>query len=723
MKMVLNIILITLLNTVYAQSPLAISLEEQKDEISQKITEIVKKQSIEKDLLDVKTKSFDKSEKEIKKLKSEWADLPELQNATYNKFKNDIRRRLNASQRSIEESIKNIANYGQKKNFFKYKKFLKCLDKAFKKYKFYNKTVTSNCNKHKETAKEYEGYDSFFQDLANNESILKKSRTSINKALKAEKNKKRKISIEIEKHTRELKNLKRNFKKQTIMQDKNFAKIKEEKLSEKFKEFYTCDKSTPTLDLEEEKVSSKLEIPGPFHKIARDNQDGIGSCFANTAKNLLVGLSAGKEDASFLDMALQYKAEASGPLYKIDGGLSCKVLDEIKKNGYCPKELSSLESGDKVQSQGGIFEKETNLRSQSRVLKAMANFLKGKALLEKNPDTLSKKLLSNSNKMIKAIKDNEDIKLPYPSISQFPIEPSTLESLYIWSYKNKIDEKNKTNEVKEEIIPKEDFLNEFEAIMVPFSNEYLLATRDGLSIAKRKEIYKKHFSKFTNKFNLTERLNDTYYSGKFKKFHETNNQAELEGQYEATISFYKEFVDPKVTEKTLNNLFDSTCYKEAKQYSLYVRGLKELTDFFKKSNISTDLLYADGKSLSNKDILQLAIAPKCLNKKNRKMLDFNFSCKKIDKYKYKDMEEPEKLFSMNKKVVMSLARGLPVGNTYHTGRGWHINTIVGYRFNPETKICEYKIRESQTGTFYWKDTKNILNTLKSLTLVERDDEK
>ncbi len=324
--------------------------------------------------------------------------------------------------------------------------------------------------------------------------------------------------------------------------------------------------------------------------------------------------------------------------------------------------------------------------------------------------------------MIQAIKNNPNIKLPHPSIQNFPLDSNAAETMYIWSYQKPIEKKNETSDVKEEIISKEDFMNQYESIMAKFSNEYLLAVKSGKSVAKRNQIFSKHFSDFSNKYNLDERLKGTWYAGQFKKFHETNKQENLKSQFNATLDFYKEFVDPKVNEKTLNNLYRSTCYPEASDYSTFVSGLKTLTDFFKQSNISTDLLFdLEGNALSNKDILQLAVAPKCLNKENRKKLDFDFTCEKENKYQYKDLEEKAKNEILNKKLVMSLAQGLPVGNTYHTGTGWHINTIVGYRFNPENNKCEYKIRESQNGSFYWSDTTKILNKMNSLTFVGRKD--
>src|SRR5690606_14523202 len=128
-------------------------------------------------------------------------------------------------------------------------------------------------------------------------------------------------------------------------------------------------------------------IKGPFFKIGRDHQDGVGTCFANTAKNLLVGLSEGKDDASFLDMALQYQSLNGNRPWEIDGGGACPTLTAISSVGYCPKSFSPIESGDLSQTASGFFgQPSTSLYEQSSILNSLKNYLKGKALLEGNSD-------------------------------------------------------------------------------------------------------------------------------------------------------------------------------------------------------------------------------------------------------------------------------------------------------------------------------------------------
>ena len=126
------------------------------------------------------------------------------------------------------------------------------------------------------------------------------------------------------------------------------VKISETKLLPQNKHFLNCNAETPVINLEEEVPFPNATIKGPFFGVPRDNQDGLGTCYANAAKNLLVGVSKGENVASFLDLALHYK-NSNGSLSEdgLDAGSSCATLNSIKDKGYCPQEYSPLETGER----------------------------------------------------------------------------------------------------------------------------------------------------------------------------------------------------------------------------------------------------------------------------------------------------------------------------------------------------------------------------------------
>ncbi|MBA2404024.1 MAG: hypothetical protein H0V66_04565, partial [Bdellovibrionales bacterium] len=81
------------------------------------------------------------------------------------------------------------------------------------------------------------------------------------------------------------------------------SKEADQKLIEANRNFVNCDAESPEISLEEKVPYPGAKFKGPFFEVPRDNQDGMGTCYANTAKNLLVGTSQGKDVASFLDLA------------------------------------------------------------------------------------------------------------------------------------------------------------------------------------------------------------------------------------------------------------------------------------------------------------------------------------------------------------------------------------------------------------------------------------
>ena len=129
-------------------------------------------------------------------------------------------------------------------------------------------------------------------------------------------------------------------------EEKILMKYEDRKVAAQNSHFVKCDANTPDISLEEETPYPGAKFKGPFYKVPRDNQDGIGSCYANTAKNLLVGTSRGSDIASFLDLALLYKEESGVIASGLDGGFTCHVLAKLKNHGYCPQGLAPIETGE-----------------------------------------------------------------------------------------------------------------------------------------------------------------------------------------------------------------------------------------------------------------------------------------------------------------------------------------------------------------------------------------
>ena len=76
----------------------------------------------------------------------------------------------------------------------------------------------------------------------------------------------------------------------------------EQKLVQANSQFLNCDSNTKDISLEEKIPYPGANFQGPFFGVHRDHQKSYQTCYANTAKNLLVGTSQGEDIASFLDL-------------------------------------------------------------------------------------------------------------------------------------------------------------------------------------------------------------------------------------------------------------------------------------------------------------------------------------------------------------------------------------------------------------------------------------
>ena len=357
-------------------------------------------------------------------------------------------------------------------------------------------------------------------------------------------------------------------------------------------QYMNCDVNSPEISLEEKEPYPGAKFQGPFFGIPRDNQDGLGTCYANTAKNLLVGLSRGDAVASFLDMALLYKdskrelnnTESKG----LDAGFSCVVLEEVSDKGFCSQSFAPIEIGEK-NSYGGLMPEVATVRDQKIVLNMLNDYLRENA-------SFSKMIINNINEM-KLIYDTDYSKQNISSCR--PVSPP---------------------------------------ILLPFISKW------------------KALSDF------------------------------LENHQDA-------FGD------AANKLFSKT---------------ENMSTFLESHGQSTDLLLRPSR-----DLYQLIVAPACADVQNRKKLDFGIVCNRgydtIQRIKSSEKTPFEQVKLLRERVVDSLLNGYPLGNSFNR----HINTIVGVRFNKEANLCQYQIRESQTGTTSWQSEIAIFNKIRALTEVRR----
>ncbi len=496
--------------------------------------------------------------------------------------------------------------------------------------------------------------------------------------------------------------------KARLMDTEKILKLKEfdQEIIEKNNKFINCDEKTPEISLEEKTPFEGAEFQGPFFDVPRDNQDGLGTCYANTAKNLIVGASKGESVASFLDLALLYKDERSQIAKDgLDGGFSCSVLKRVNEKGYCPQEFAPFERGEKnLYTEGLMPMFEGGVEDEAKLVHMVKDFLQADQNLKSKNSELSKMTQDRAQWIISKLKSDPNIKLPYPVVRHQIPKIWMLQEDFYWN----IDSSLKTTEAA--------FLNDYKESYDKFIPKYIQAVNEGKKADQIFNLFRQDMNDFIQKYQLQGQLNRwkaNFVDSTKEDFKDPN----LKKSIQASKAFFDEIKGVEASEK--KNTIE--CENEYGDLFEFVNNLKQITNYLHINKIDASKLLNDqGKFKSSAELMQLIVAPSCLHSEQRKKLDFNIYCD--DGYKYirdlkssnKDRKDKENSF--RSRVAASLLQGYPLGNTFDR----HINTIVGMRFNKENKTCELKIRESQTGTSSWQSESAIFDEIEALTEVRRN---
>lgn len=495
--------------------------------------------------------------------------------------------------------------------------------------------------------------------------------------------------------------------KERLLEDeqKLLMKFENRTIAKENPQFVNCDEKTPDISLEEEVPYPGADFKGPFVGIPRDNQDGVGTCYANTAKNLLVGTSQGKDVASFLDLALLYKEEEGVISSGLDGGFSCHVLKKLKDHGYCPQGLSPIETGEaNPYNEGWLGSDRVGLWGQSIVFEYLQKFLDGKEKFTKQSPEMSEKILAKAKDLINKIKANPQVKIPLPVV-RYPI-PS------FWKLKE-------TYEWNKGAFPGTSFTafqDEYSQQYKKFYPVYARAVYDGKDAHEIFNLFKEKMKPFLDKYKIHSGLDEwkrVYLIDSASDF----KDPKLKASVSASLDLLKSLTGK---EDETNEEFLEHCGESEGSFLDFLGSMRPLLERLKDDKIDTDLLFNEkGEFKAPTELMQLAIAPACLSQENRKKLDHKIICEDgyqtIRDIKSAKISDKEKQLKVREIVVANLIQGYPMGNTFER----HINTIVGMRFNKDSKRCEYKIRESQTGASTWQSEDIIFNKIEALTEVRR----
>jgi hypothetical protein len=470
--------------------------------------------------------------------------------------------------------------------------------------------------------------------------------------------------------------------------------------------FKNCDSQT-YVNLEEEQPFKGAKFKGPFYQVPRDNQDGIGTCHATAGKNFLVGLSGGKDIASFLDLALISKDE-SGELIKkgLEGGKICQVLEAAKTRGYCPQKFAPLETGSRNYASESLFGLDP-LRSVAFSISQLKGFLEDLETLKDSHSALKAEILDNSKSLIEKLKQNPDIKFPMPVVRVDILIEWKLRDLY-----KKASMQKKPSE--------EQFVSEYKEAYQKFKPSYLNAVVKGKSADQVFDLYTKSLSPWIAKYGLESELPE------MKRLFKADANSDFKDpkykqQLRATIDFVKQITNKN--DQSDENFYEF-CMSDEPEIKL-LNNLLPLVKKIREGKMNGNLLVdANGKFRSTMEIMQLTVAPSCLNSQNRKSIpDFTCTNDFNDIRKLKNSGKPltEQIKVVREKVVAGLYQGLPLGNTLRlspTSNDTHINTIVGIRYSKQNK-CEYLIRDSADATSTWQSEEKIFDQMHVLGEVRK----
>lgn len=486
-------------------------------------------------------------------------------------------------------------------------------------------------------------------------------------------------------------------------------KEEDQKVIEANTKFINCDSNTPDISLEEQMPFSGAKFQGPFFGVSRDNQDGLGTCYANTAKNLLIGVSGGNDVASFLDLALIYKGNSGVVSDGLDAGFSCETLKKMKEVGYCPQEFAPVERGEKNIYVGGLMGSEKgNIYEQSRLITLLRDFFEGQDRLAKGNKVISEQMLLQAEVIIHNIKVRPNVVIPLPIVRHhIPGKWKVLELSYL-----------KTKSIGHLLQSK--MVSDYDSEYQNFYPHYIRAVTEGKNRDEIFAIFQEKMKPYIDKYQIADQMP----SWKMIFLNETEadwKSPSLKKDIASSVEFMKIMSG---MQKASDEEFLKHCDNTKGNISHFLSSLQPLIIHLGDQKIDTNVLFDEkGKFRSAADLIQLAIAPSCLKKENRKFPLNDFTCdggySTISNIRNSGKPIPEQKKMFRERVVLSLVQGLALGNTFGSAPMKHINTLVGMRFNKESHQCEFKIRESQTGTSFWQSEDSVFSKIDALTEVRK----
>lgn len=446
-----------------------------------------------------------------------------------------------------------------------------------------------------------------------------------------------------------------------------------------------------------------LETTGAFSRLRQDHQDGLQTCYANVARNMMFAASNGQDDASFLDLAILYKKDyprdyGSGPL---DFGQVCHAIEAAQKYGYCPQASSPFEAGeDNPVSPSGFG----RVSAQVQSLQALNSFLNENKLYSLDPRPSRTALMRRMGPIIDRLKANPNIKLPLPVV-RFAI-PSDQKL-------NELHSQRPGNRTLK------DFKQIYNNAYKNFYPQYVQAVLQRKSSDQIFQIYQREMGPTLAELNLTSALPEIRNSWNVAAYDDTalpSSQALAD-----SIAFLRFATG---NNEGTDAEFLQECTTLDPGILNFLGDLQPLIAAMNSRNISTsNLLDSNGEMRPASDIVQALIAPACLNPANRVRPTPGITCDPgyqfVQELRRSGKPVTQQRSELRNRISRSLRQGMPLGRSAPLGNISHVNTIVGLRFNPTKNTCEYLIRDSNYGQSSWIPEEEALDSVQAMMEISR----
>jgi hypothetical protein len=432
-----------------------------------------------------------------------------------------------------------------------------------------------------------------------------------------------------------------------------------------YRDNFECSENTKTINLEEEELKH----------LKHDHQNGLNTCYANVAKILLYPET--KIDASFLDLAFINKREEAQSL---DWGITCAVIERANQLGLCQKQNSIFESDGRF----GTSQESTGKFLQ--LYEAMKSYINNQDGLTAEDKSFLEDLAGKGQQ----------------AQSGLGFSSSHIEKL------RHIDKQLYSLAKNKDTVPEKFFSSlvakrKEELLIKIIENEKRSVTDKRTQPQIFQEVFADVFKSYGIDFNAE--LTNPFYLSMVSQYEIKRGMDELKKR-EDFWHLYQNKINPDGKDLDTN-----VCTTYQLDKTLPFMAFLELNQKMTELGLTTEKQSLIKEKNSYKDLFYQTMMPACLTQ--RIFPQSPLKCNELSATS-NDATGKAQLRQQVLEHLISKPRR-PIG--FSSNR--HISTITGHRRNPETKKCEFLLRDSLAGGSSWVAEQQIMDRVEYFTIIEK----